>query len=183
MLDYIIFAVVVVIFFGILCIFLAWYCMVGMIVGRLVGKLYEEPERGKRKRRRKRRGLVDKLHEGLVTTTRNERRPSWSTSSVENSATDVIDIVTKKLPSEVKITDGDITDRSYKIIVEVSATVNKKTIFSANPTKEMVNDKLREKGAELGVNAIILVRYREAGISFFSWRSLEGTGQAIIILS
>ncbi|MDP2000572.1 MAG: hypothetical protein Q8K22_13420, partial [Rhodoferax sp.] len=58
-------------------------------------------------------------------------------------------------------------------------TVNKTTVFHPEPTQELVNAQLREKGAELGADAVILVRYGKGGISFFSWGSLDGKGRAI----
>ena len=72
-----------------------------------------------------------------------------------------------------------MVDRRYASLGDVTVTVNKTTIFNADPTREMVNDKLREKAAELGADAVILVRYGSGGISLMSWGSLEGKGRAI----
>ena len=58
-------------------------------------------------------------------------------------------------------------------------TVNKTTIFNADPTPEMVNEKLREKAADMGADAVVLVRYGKGGISALSWGSLEGKGRAV----
>ena len=105
---------------------------------------------------------------------------TWSTSSVDNSAADITTTqVKKKQPSEIQVTEGDITDRSYKLIGDVSVTVNKTTVFHADPTKEMVTEKLKEKASELGADAVVLARYGKGGMSLMSWGSLEGKGRAI----
>ena len=77
------------------------------------------------------------------------------------------------------ITDSDVVDRRYASLGDISVTVNKTTIFHPEPTRELVNDKLREKAAELGADAVILVRYGNGGISLMSWGSLEGKGRAV----
>lgn len=105
---------------------------------------------------------------------------TWSTSSVDNSAADITTSqVKKKQPSEIQVTEGDITDRSYKLIGDVSVTVNKTTVFHPDPTKEMVTEKLKEKASELGADAVVLARYGKGGMSLMSWGSLEGKGRAI----
>ena len=73
----------------------------------------------------------------------------------------------------------DITDRSYRVIGDIEVTVNKTTIFHPDPTPELVDQKLREKAAELGADAVILVRYGTVGVSLISWGSLDGKGRAI----
>ncbi len=82
-------------------------------------------------------------------------------------------------PSKVVITKDDITDRPYEVIGDIKVTVNKTTIFNADPTPEMVDERLREKAAELGADAVILVRYGSVGISLLSWGSLNGQGRAV----
>lgn len=105
---------------------------------------------------------------------------TWSTSSVDNSAADITTSqVKKKQPSEIQVMEGDITDRSYKLIGDVSVTVNKTTVFHPDPTKEMVTEKLKEKASELGADAVVLARYGKGGMSLMSWGSLEGKGRAI----
>lgn len=105
---------------------------------------------------------------------------TWSTSSVDNSAADVATSQTsKKKPSEIQVTEGDITDRSYKLVGDLSVTVNKTTVFHPEPTKEMVTEKLKEKASELGADAVVLARYGKGGMSLMSWGSLEGKGRAI----
>jgi uncharacterized protein YbjQ (UPF0145 family) len=107
---------------------------------------------------------------------------TWSTSSVSNTpaaTTANAKPEVKKLPAQVTITDTDVVDRKYESLGDISVTVNKTTAFHPNPTQELVNDKLREKAAEMGADAVVLVRYGSVGISLMSWGSLEGKGRAI----
>jgi hypothetical protein len=84
-----------------------------------------------------------------------------------------------KTSDQILIVEGDITDRPYKSLGDVSVTVNKVTIFNADPTPEMVNQRLRTEAAKLGADAVIQVRYGTVGISAFSWGSLDGKGRAV----
>lgn len=105
---------------------------------------------------------------------------TWSTSSVDSSASDIATTQSaKKQPSEIQVTESDVTDRGYKLIGDISVTVNKTTIFHPEPTREMVTEKLKEKASELGADAVILARYGKGGMSLMSWGSLEGKGRAI----
>lgn len=121
---------------------------------------------------------------GLVLTLAMTGCATWSTSSVDTTGaalkTTAAPIIAKA-SSQVMITDRDIVDRRYESLGDISVTVNKTTIFHAEPTREMVNTKLQEKAAEMGADAVILVRYGNGGISLMSWGSLEGKGRAIKI--
>ena len=83
-------------------------------------------------------------------------------------------------PDKIRIVEGDIADRPYKSLGDISVTVNKTTLFNADPTREMVNQRLRNKAAELGADAVIQVRYGTVGIAALSWGSLDGKGRAIV---
>jgi uncharacterized protein YbjQ (UPF0145 family) len=105
---------------------------------------------------------------------------TWSTSSVETpDSTPSPAAAQPKRPHELRVTESDITDRQYSSLGDITVTVNKTTVFHPNPTREMVNQKLREEAAKLGADAVILVRYGTVGVSFMSWGSLEGKGRAI----
>lgn len=82
-------------------------------------------------------------------------------------------------PASVIITKDDITDRPYDVIGDIKVTVNKTTIFHADPTPALVDERLKEKAGELGADAVILVRYGSVGVSVFSWGSLDGQGRAV----
>ncbi len=85
-----------------------------------------------------------------------------------------------RAPDQIQIIEGDVTDRPYKSLGDVSVTVNKVTIFNADPTREMVNQRLRNEAAKLGADAVIQVRYGTVGISPLSWGSLDGKGRAVV---
>jgi len=103
---------------------------------------------------------------------------TWSSSQVDNAQPTPAG-VTPTHTSDIIVSENDITDRKYKSLGDITATVNKTTIFNADPTRDMVADKLREEAAKLGADAVILVRYGNVGISFMSWGSLEGKGRAV----
>jgi len=109
---------------------------------------------------------------------------TWSDSQVTNDGKAVeiasISESEKKDPSKIILTDGDITDKKYSVIGDIEVTVNKTTIFNADPTPEMVNEALKEKAAEIGADAVIFVRHGSVGVSFFSWGALEGKGRAVV---
>lgn len=101
---------------------------------------------------------------------------TWSTSSVDRK--DPTAAVKPSDPARISLTEGD-SNRKYTSLGDISVTVNKTTVFNKDPTREDVNQKLKEKAAELGADAVILVRYGEGGMSLMSWGSLEGRGRAI----
>jgi len=102
---------------------------------------------------------------------------TWSTANVSGQPSATTPSPT--LPSQIQVTEGDITDRPYTVLGDISVTVNKTTIFHPDPTRELVNEKLKVEAAKLGADAVILVRYGTPGISLMSWGSLDGKGRAI----
>lgn len=103
---------------------------------------------------------------------------TWTTATVEESKTATV-ARAARAPSQVIVTEGDITDRPYIVIGDVSVTVNKTTIFHPDPTREMVNEALRKEAAQRGADAVVLTRYGTVGIALMSWGSLEGKGRAV----
>ncbi len=87
---------------------------------------------------------------------------------------------TTKLPSDIIITESDITDRPYKSLGDISVTVRKITIFDSDPTQAKVADALREKAATMGADAVVLVRYGTVGIGLTSWGVMDGNGRAVV---
>ena len=84
-----------------------------------------------------------------------------------------------KNPSTIPVLETDIKDRKYHALGDISATVSKNTIFDADPTPAKVNEALQRRAAEMGADAVILVRYGTVGIGLFTWGQLEGNGRAI----
>lgn len=103
---------------------------------------------------------------------------TWSSSNVTNAQATPQE-VKQASPEGILLTEGDLADRPYKVLGDLTVTVNKTTIFHADPTKEMVNAKLREEAAKLGADAVTHVRYGTVGVSFMSWGSLDGKGRAV----
>lgn len=109
---------------------------------------------------------------------------TWSTTSVDNNSDQGKNLTQAASMSRtpignIIISEADITERPYETLGDITATVNKTTIFNADPTPALVAEKLREKAYELGADAVILVRYGTVGISFTSWGSLDGKGRAV----
>lgn len=114
---------------------------------------------------------------------------TWSSTNVElktkgtdmetASAPAAAPVGTPKSAADIILTEKDITDRKYETLADLEVTVNKTTIFHADPTKELVAEKLKEEAAKLNADAVILVRYGTVGIGLFSWGSLDGKGRAI----
>lgn len=103
---------------------------------------------------------------------------TWHTSEITNARPAIQNTVIKEA-KDVILTEGDITDKKYIVLGDITVTVNKTTIFNADPTKEMINEKLKEEAAKLGADAVTQIRYGSVGISLMSWGSLDGKGRAI----
>ena len=117
---------------------------------------------------------------GLCVASLVQGCATWSTGSVDTTqASTTVASASPTSPEQVLVTEGDITDRHYASLGDITVTVNKTTAFHPTPTKEQVNKKLQEKAAVLGANAVIFVRYGNWGVSPLSWGSLEGKGRAV----
>ena len=105
---------------------------------------------------------------------------SYSYSNADQVQTESkVQVAEKTDPAKIILTEGDITDRPYKVIGDLKVTVNKTTIFNKDPTREMVDVKFRKDASELGADAVILIRYGTVGIGLITWGSLDANGRAI----
>ncbi len=108
---------------------------------------------------------------------------TWSTVDVKNKEDTPVGLKNiNKSAQDVIVTEADFGDRKYKVLGDIDVTVKKTTIFHSDPTKEQVIEKLKEKAAELGADAVILVRFGTVGVTGMSWGSLNGKGRAIAFL-
>lgn len=82
----------------------------------------------------------------------------------------------------IRLTSTDITERKYRSLGDITVTLSKWTIFSADPTRAEIDDKLEAKAAALGADAVILVRYGSVGMSAFSYGQLKGSGRAVALV-
>lgn len=85
-----------------------------------------------------------------------------------------------KSPDTVIITEEDITNRPYEVLSDIDVTVAKPHLFADDPTREMVAEALKKKAAEMGADAVVLVRYGTLGMGVFNWGQLEGRGRAVV---
>lgn len=101
---------------------------------------------------------------------------TWTQTSVDRA----VEAPVARTPIEkIAVIEGNFKDRTYRDLGEISVTVNKTTVFHADPTPSAVNQALREKAAEMGADAVVGVQYGQVGISLLSWGSLQGKGRAI----
>lgn len=81
------------------------------------------------------------------------------------------------------VTAGDITDRPYRVLGEVRASVRKATVFSRAPSQIRVYAELWERAERLGADAVVHASYGEAHITAMSWGARSATGQAVKFLT
>lgn len=111
---------------------------------------------------------------GSYATSDAKRAPNAADASANAASS-----TPTRLPEQVVLTEQDITDRRYVALADISVTVRKWTIFDADPTREKVARALQEKAAELGADAVVLVRYGTVGIGMWSWGQMDGQGRAV----
>jgi hypothetical protein len=104
---------------------------------------------------------------------------TWSTSSIDRQGDIPRGALRPTVAENILLSEQDEVVKKYVALGDITVNVNKTTIFHPNPTKDLVDLKLREKAATLGADAVILVRYGNGGVSLMSWGSLEGKGRAI----
>jgi len=73
-------------------------------------------------------------------------------------------------------------ERRYSSLGEVAVVAARPSIFHHNPTRDTVNQMLREAGAKLGADGVILVRYEMIDRGFIDGVRYEGRGLAIKFL-
>lgn len=86
-----------------------------------------------------------------------------------------------KMP--VPVIDGDITDRPYRVIGVVQATVRRATVFSKNPSREKVYKELWERARKLKADAVVNAKYGEARPTAWSYGARDAEGEAIKFLT
>ena len=84
---------------------------------------------------------------------------------------------------EVPVVAGDITDRPYRVVGEVTAEVRKATIFSGAPSQAKVYRELWERAERLDADAVVNARYGDARVTALSWGSRRATGTAVKFLT
>lgn len=103
---------------------------------------------------------------------------TWSHSTVDSAPAAAGAPAKATSAAQVQVLESD-SSRKYTSLGDITVTVNKTTVFHPAPTRELVNQALKEKAAEIGADAVVLVRYGTVGVSLMSWGSLEGKGRAV----
>lgn len=85
-----------------------------------------------------------------------------------------------KAPSSILVTQNDITNRPYRPVGDITVSIAKWLIFNSDPTPEDINEELQSKAAEMGADAVVLVRYGTTGVGVVTWGKLEGRGRAVV---
>lgn len=79
----------------------------------------------------------------------------------------------------VPVFAGDITDRPYRTIGEVTAGVRKATVFSKAASEAKIFRELWERADRMGADAVINARYGNSHVTAVSWGKTNATGTAI----
>lgn len=79
---------------------------------------------------------------------------------------------------DIELHVGEV-DFRYRPVRELKAKCEASHAFMPAPTEMEVNAKLRGMAAKVGANAVVNVQYN-SGVSLTSWKSISGTGLAVI---
>lgn len=79
---------------------------------------------------------------------------------------------------DIELHVGEV-DFSFKPVRQLKAKCEASHAFMPAPTETEINAKLRGMAAKVGANAVINVHYN-SGVSMTSWKSMTGTGLAVI---
>lgn len=79
---------------------------------------------------------------------------------------------------DIELHVGEV-DFPYKPVRELRAKCEASNALMPAPTETEINAKLRGMAAKVGANAVINICYN-SGVSFTSWKSMTGTGLAVI---
>lgn len=82
------------------------------------------------------------------------------------------------LPSP-PVTPGDISDRPYTVIGQITAGVRKATVFSGAASEAKVYRELWERAKKKGADAVVHATYGKSHVSAMSWGQTNATGIAI----
>lgn len=100
--------------------------------------------------------------------------PLWSQSTVTATSA----ITAAQLPNPPVI-PGDISDRSYTVLGQITAGVRKATLFSKPASPEKIYRELWERGKKMGADAVVHASFGASHISAMSWGQTSATGIAV----
>jgi uncharacterized protein YbjQ (UPF0145 family) len=65
----------------------------------------------------------------------------------------------QKKAGSVQVVEGDLDGRSYRVVGTIRAVARRVSGWASNPTRDDVDEELRERAAKVGADAVIKVRY------------------------
>lgn len=86
----------------------------------------------------------------------------------------------QKNAGSIQILEGNLTDRPYKKIGNISAFARSVNLLSSDPTREDINEALRAEAAKTGADAVIQVKYETERQGLASRGHMKASGLAII---
>lgn len=81
-------------------------------------------------------------------------------------------------PGTVTVTEADLPD-AYHVLGDITVRGYRVGAFGQSPTYDSLTEALREEGARLGADAVILVRFGQPGMGTISYTELEARGRAV----
>lgn len=79
----------------------------------------------------------------------------------------------------VPVFPNDITDRPYKVLGTVKASVRKATIFSNEASQAKIYRELWERADKLGADAVVKASYGNSHVTALSWGATSAEGTAV----
>jgi uncharacterized protein YbjQ (UPF0145 family) len=65
----------------------------------------------------------------------------------------------QKKAGSVQVVEGDLDGRSYRVVGSIRAVARRVSGWASNPTRDDVDEELRERAAKVGADAVIKVHY------------------------
>lgn len=102
-----------------------------------------------------------------------------SSAAISQTTTTAAGAITAaQLPSPPVIA-GDISDRPYTVLGQITAGVRKATVFSKPASPEKVYRELWERGKKMGADAVVHASFGDSHLSALSWGQTNATGIAV----
>ena len=83
--------------------------------------------------------------------------------------------------TEVLISEGNLSNRRYRVLGPIDVSIKKLTVFHKDPTKQMANEALTAKARAMGADAIINVTYT-SGVGLSTWGYIDAYGTGVKLL-
>lgn len=77
------------------------------------------------------------------------------------------------------VIEGDISDRPYTVVSQITAGVRKATVFSKAASPEKIYRELWERAKKQGADAVVHASFGNSHVSAMSWGQTTATGIAV----